>query len=53
MTAIALHASLDLLAELLEEHPDLPLAALLSSRPGLFERRPGWGSGLSHGKMRP
>ncbi len=41
-------ASLDLLAELLEAHPDLPLAALLTTRPGLFERRPGWGSGLPH-----
>jgi hypothetical protein len=41
-------ASLDLLLELVSEHNNLPLLLVGVTRPELFKRRPGWGSGLSY-----
>lgn len=38
-------ASLDLLTDLISQHPDLPLLVVCLARPAFLERRPDWGSG--------
>ena len=40
--------SLDFIDHLARHGADLPLLVLCGTRPPLFERRPGWGSGLAH-----
>ena len=37
--------SLDLINQLVEEYPELPLVVTSTARPTLYERRPNWGSG--------
>lgn len=39
--------SLDFINHLARACPSVPLLILCSARPGLFERRPGWGEGLA------